>query len=366
MKTQDRKEIDVNGFWLYPNNPISKVGVFEYLGTEIGATEPNKIYRVYRPEEELSKQETIDSFELMPLLDDHTFLGNEGESPERVGVQGAISNIHYEAPYLKADIIIYSDYLKKQIQSGKAELSPSYRCQYVFESGTTPEGERYDVIQTCLTGNHLALVERGRTGPDVRVNDSCPVGINNISDSNSDSLTNEVLHMEFTKEQLAQIKNLIKEVLAENAAVDEEVKEDVKDETIETPEELTEELEEVKQEVEEAAAISQEVVQEALEKVEELEDKVNQVADAKTIIQEVNKRNKLIERVVPFIGVFDSDSMITEQDVAVYACDKLNIKAAKGTEVSSLNGYLQGAKLDKVMDSKIKNPRNSLSKLWSK
>lgn len=360
-KSQDRKEIDINGFITYLNNPISKAGVFEYLGSEIGAPEPSKIYRVYRPEEELSKEETIESFELMPLLDDHTFLGNEGESPEKVGVQGAISNIHYEAPYLKADIMVYSNFLKNQIQAGKVELSPSYRCKYVFEEGTTPEGEQYDAIQTNLVGNHLALVDQGRTGPDVRVYDSCPVGI-----INSDSFNKEVSNMEFTEEQLAQIRALIKEVLAENVA-DEEVKEDeVKDElTTEEAEVTEEEVEAVKEDVEEAAAISQEVVEEALAKVEELEDKVNQVADAKTIIKEVNKRNKLIERVVPFIGVFDADSMFTEQDVAVYACDKLNIKVNKGSEISSLNGWLQGAKLEKVTDSKV-NVRSSQSKLWSK
>ena len=171
--------------------------------------------------------------------------------------------------------------------------------------------------------------------------------------------------MEFTEEQLAQIRALIKEVLAENVA-DEEVKEDeVKDELTTEEAEVIEEVESVKEEVEEAAAISQEVVEEALAKVEELEDKVNQVADAKTIIKEVNKRNKLIERVVPFTGVFDADSMFTEQDVAVYACDKLNIKVNKGSEISSLNGWLQGAKLEKVTDSKV-NVRSSQSKLWSK
>lgn len=44
------KQIDHNGFWHIEDNPISKEGVFPYLGRQISPNlEPEKIYMVYRP-----------------------------------------------------------------------------------------------------------------------------------------------------------------------------------------------------------------------------------------------------------------------------------------------------------------------------
>jgi len=49
-----------------------------------------------------------------------------------------------------------------------SEVSQGYTCQILNESGTF-EGEAYDVRQTNLVMNHLALVNEGRAGDSVRV-----------------------------------------------------------------------------------------------------------------------------------------------------------------------------------------------------
>ena len=60
MHTTDKKEVDQNSYWFIKNNPLSKVGIFPYLGRQISSElEPDKIYQVLRPEEELSKPETV-------------------------------------------------------------------------------------------------------------------------------------------------------------------------------------------------------------------------------------------------------------------------------------------------------------------
>src|SRR5690606_17581183 len=102
------RQKDKNGFWLIENNPISKEGVYQYLGREFGAPEPNRIYNVYRPAEELSRQETIDSFKMLPMINDHTLLGEPGVPAEKVGVQGTTGeNVYFDAPYLKSSIKIF-------------------------------------------------------------------------------------------------------------------------------------------------------------------------------------------------------------------------------------------------------------------
>ena len=70
------KEIDLNGFWKIENNPISKEGVFPYLGKQISPDlEPDKIYMVYRPASELTSEETIESFNGVPFIDEHEMIG---------------------------------------------------------------------------------------------------------------------------------------------------------------------------------------------------------------------------------------------------------------------------------------------------
>ena len=75
-------EEDENGFVYVEKRPISKVGVFEYLGSSIGAEDPDRIYKVYRPAEELSSQDTIESFKLVPWIDDHEMLGTDATPAE--------------------------------------------------------------------------------------------------------------------------------------------------------------------------------------------------------------------------------------------------------------------------------------------
>lgn len=162
---------DVNGWIEVKGNPISKVGVFPYLGAQIGAPDPAKIYMVFRPAEELADPETIESFKLLPWVDEHAMLGDAYTPAEQKGVHGVIGeDVYFDDPYLRANIKIFSSSLSNKINHGKIELSPGYRCRYVAESGVY-DGQSYEYVQRDLRGNHLALVKQGRTGRDVSVLD---------------------------------------------------------------------------------------------------------------------------------------------------------------------------------------------------
>lgn len=168
------KNVDSNGFWRLKNNPISKVGVFPYLGKQISdELEPEKIYYVYRPPEELFSKEAIDSFNEnpVPLIDNHTMIGDGFTPAEQKGIHGVISNIHRENDQLVGDLAIYSDSMKRQIEGGKKDLSMGYFCTYDLQEGFY-NGQHYDAIQRDLRSNHVALVDEGRCGRSVRVYDS--------------------------------------------------------------------------------------------------------------------------------------------------------------------------------------------------
>lgn len=413
-----KRQTDVNGYLLVRDNPITKVGVFPYLGREIGAPDPDRIYQVYRPQEELEKPETIASANLVPWIDEHEFLGKDGTAPEKKGVQGTTGETaRFEYPYLRNSIRAYSDFMKNLIDRGKVELSPSYRCRYEFTEGVF-DGKQYHAIQRDIRFNHLASVKEGRTGPDVAVQDCLTITYDSA----------EFIKMELTPEILEQIRALIEQVLADKAAAagsdnDPEKKPGADAETPPPPGAVTTEEKDAVEEtaaaaeqatsaVETATAAIQEVTA-ALEEVEAAAEAVkaaptadsrkaldaamvklgaakNKIAaraadaqvmgmigtlrteikanDASAVVRQIAERDALVKRVTPFIGAFDSALLASADHVAKYAVKKLGLKAQDGAELAMLEGYLQGAKSDAdkiVSDSKTVRAEDTAAKLWS-
>ena len=169
------RKYDENGFWEVERNPISRVGVFFYSGRCISNDlDPNQLYPVFRPPEELNDPECIDSFKLLPWTDDHPqrLLG-DGEPAEEHGIEGVIGEKVFFDPaegMLKANIKVFSQRHADLINSGKRELSAGYHCKYEYSPGEW-NGKPYQFIQRQIRGNHLASVDSGRMGPEVAVMD---------------------------------------------------------------------------------------------------------------------------------------------------------------------------------------------------
>lgn len=163
-------QVDHNDFWMITDNPVSKAGVFPYLGSQISSDLiPDKVYNVLRSEEELGRADVVDSIKLLPLVDGHAMLGTDAGmiKPEDKGIHGVVGeNVYLKNGILYADIKVFSEHLKEQILNGKKELSMGFFCDYDITPGIY-NGQPYDVIQKNLRGNHLALVEEGRMGHDI-------------------------------------------------------------------------------------------------------------------------------------------------------------------------------------------------------
>ncbi len=162
---------DKNGFWTQEDVAITKAMVNDYLSeeTSIKAVDGGNIVRLLRPPEELAKAETIESLKLKPFVNDHTFIGGElGVSPEQKGIAGTIGEkVYFDGEYLRANITVWSEKIKDLIDSGKVELSAGYMCDDVGEAGNF-RGEDYDGVQRNICYNHIALVDEGRCGHEVR------------------------------------------------------------------------------------------------------------------------------------------------------------------------------------------------------
>lgn len=170
------KQVDHNSFWLIRQNPITKIGVFPYLGRQISEDlEPSKIYQVLRPESELFAKEALESFNGLPITIGHALLGpkTEGFTPaEDKGVDGTTgTTAERKGDKVVNDIKLFSERIKDEVNNGKKELSAGYFCDFVPEKGVW-HGRAYDFVQRNIRGNHIALVDKGRSGHDVRVMDS--------------------------------------------------------------------------------------------------------------------------------------------------------------------------------------------------
>lgn len=173
LRTKD----PLNG-WLHVRDcKISKANVCPYVGKEIPRSEalgldPNELYSLYRDPGAL--QAAAESFERAPLMIVH--VGVTADKPNKDKIIGAISNVRWEPPYLVADLTVWDGEGIEAIESERLqELSPGYHYRPEMTSGVTPDGERFDGRMLDIFANHLAIVDTGRTGPDVMVNDAARV-----------------------------------------------------------------------------------------------------------------------------------------------------------------------------------------------
>ena len=342
------QSVDINGYVEIKGNPISKTGVYPYLGREIGASEPDRIYKVYRPEEELSSQDTIDSFKLMPLVDEHAMLGDEaaGFTPaERKGVQGVIGeDVYFDAPYLRGNIKVYSESAKGLVKSGtKRELSPGYRFKLDMTPGTF-NGEAYDAIQREIRANHLALVTEGRTGPDVSVLDSaahlCALDSAMLKEALMADETKPAAEVSGTDVDLkAQIKQILAEIKAE-----EEVKEAGEELGVDADPAPTPAAADPAEDPATKAATDEDMAKgmDALRaELASLKKQLSTAQDSGALLGQIADRDALYAKVSPFIGAFDHASM-TADALAAYAVKKLEVPAKAGTERVALDAWLHG------------------------
>lgn len=414
------KQVDHNDFWYIKDNPLSKVGVFPYLGKQISSElEPDKIYQVYRPAEELLSDKTINSFKLLPIVDDHTMLGTEpGMMPaEEKGVHGTSgSDVYGKDGKLYGDLKIYSETLKDEIEAGKKELSMGYFCDYELTPGTF-DGQHYDAVQRNIRGNHIALVEEGRMGSDVRVMDR-KITMDSMKEINSMVKSAKRGNRQAFDEDVDK-RELIREVMAiaakpnEDFAGGEQEKEETiakkleemsynrsesgtaNDDEVDKREGIRQIMAIVREaggseeQIREAAGIAEKISYNDSERSgndeepkkdgedeepescagdeDDDDDKKSEIKELKesmdampkAVFAELAKRDRLYKTIQEKtgIGTFDC-SLMTEKEVARYACDKLDLGAAKGEEIAVLKGYLKAAGTSEVgysLDSSVRS-----------
>lgn len=177
LDAQSVRRYDNNGNLHVAVSHLTKAQVRPYYGSEIIGwqrlkLEPTKVYYGYAPPEELSKPETVESTNGIPIqLDHHPDYADDPQLKTRVGSTG--TDGAFREPYLDNSLhITVENAIRRILDGSMRELSLAYSYTPDFTSGKTPDGDPYDFIMRDISANHVALVEQGRAGRDVLVQDS--------------------------------------------------------------------------------------------------------------------------------------------------------------------------------------------------
>lgn len=146
---------------------ITRAGPIEYYGHELGLTgsDANKKITVVRTLDELSKPETLASFNGLPFTITHPDDGEVTAADHKDKASGHIANTRIEGGEVVCDVFLTDAAAIETLEkTGIREVSVGYEPAELEERG----GKFYHIN---IRGNHVAGVAAGRYGPQCKLND---------------------------------------------------------------------------------------------------------------------------------------------------------------------------------------------------
>lgn len=158
-------KLDQNGY-LQATAHATKTGVFVYHHQDGTTT------RELRHPDDVFKPDSIVSLKNRPVTDGHPFQGKvTADNTKGLAVGMAIDDPKQDGKFLNTKIQITDSTVIGKItrdENPLRELSCGYDVDVVKEDGVFL-GDQYDHRQTNIKYNHIALVNRGRAGPEARL-----------------------------------------------------------------------------------------------------------------------------------------------------------------------------------------------------
>lgn len=147
---------------------LTRTGIFEYRDSSGG------VRRELRLDNEVFDGNALDSFSMAPVTDDHPPAMLTVENAREYSRGHLSETVKRDGNFVRASMLITDAALIAKMENGKKQISCGYVCDLEMTPGEY-RGQKYDAIQRNIRGNHVAVVDSGRAGPDVCVRmDSLP------------------------------------------------------------------------------------------------------------------------------------------------------------------------------------------------
>lgn len=168
-------ELTPNGYLPIPAR-IARDGVQEYLAIELGDLFTDRpwdsIVRVWRPPEEVFAPDALASFNRLPVTNNHPWddVNAANWKEHAVGMTEGLA--FRDGNYVAQTLLITEAGAVNDVQRGRRELSAGWSFIPDIAPGVTPQGETYDLVARQIRGNHIAIVDVARCGPECRAGDA--------------------------------------------------------------------------------------------------------------------------------------------------------------------------------------------------
>lgn len=154
----------------------ARVGVYQYAGHEV---DPENIHglrdqavvNVLRDDATVFDAKSVHSFIGKPVTDNHPSVP-VGASNWRDHARGIVMGAMRDGEYLAFDLLLTDGDTINAVDAGKRELSNGYAADLQFGDFTGPGGVKCVAKQVSITGNHVAIVDKGRAGASCAITDS--------------------------------------------------------------------------------------------------------------------------------------------------------------------------------------------------
>lgn len=148
----------------------ARTGTQDYAGYEVGKPELARV-TVYRPAEEVFSRDSMRSFAGSPVTIEHPSEPVTPTNWKDHAVGEASEEIVRDGEAVRVPFMLRDAAGIAAVEAGKREVSMGYECSLSFEDGTAPDGTPYQAVQRDIRINHLAIVDRARGGPTLRIGD---------------------------------------------------------------------------------------------------------------------------------------------------------------------------------------------------
>ncbi|WP_231635743.1 DUF2213 domain-containing protein [Novosphingobium sp. ST904] len=168
----------------------ARTGVYQYGGSEVDPDNKHghrdtALVNVLRDDDTVFDEKSVRSFIGKPVTDDHPAAPVTTYN-WRDHARGTIMGAMRDGDYLAFDLLLTDAEAIAKVDGGKRELSNGYSSDLEFGDFTAPDGTKCQARQKSITGNHVALVDRGRAGSECAIKDGfavCDALPSNILDS---------------------------------------------------------------------------------------------------------------------------------------------------------------------------------------
>lgn len=149
----------------------ARTGLQDYAGFEVGRPEMARVV-VYRPAEEVFHRDSMRSFAGAPVTIEHpTEQVTPANWKDHAVGEVASDEIVKDGEAIRVPFLLRDAVAIDAVLAGKREISMGYDCSLDWTPGTTADGKTYDAVQRGIRINHLAIVDRARGGPTLRIGD---------------------------------------------------------------------------------------------------------------------------------------------------------------------------------------------------